>query len=140
MADYEPNGEPVAAAPDLEGAKAWANVMYALHGISALGGVLGAATILGSFLFGWPSIIAVILNYVTRDNVRGTWMESHWRWQLRTFWFAAAWALGAGILAITIIGIPFAWLITVALGIWLLYRVIRGWLALQDKKSMPLPD
>jgi uncharacterized membrane protein len=113
--------------------------MYALHGISALGGVLGPATIVGSFLFGWPSIIAVIINYVTRDNVSGTWLESHWRWQLRTFWIAAAWALGAGILMVTIFGIPFALIIVVALGIWLLYRVIRGWLALADKRPMPLP-
>lgn len=139
MADYEPNGEPAGAAPDLEGSKAWCHVMYALHGISALGGVLGAATILGSFLFGWPSIIAVILNYVTRGNVRGSWLETHWRWQLRTFWIAAAWALGAAILMLTFIGIPFALIIIAVLGIWLLYRVIRGWLALLDKKPMPLP-
>jgi uncharacterized membrane protein len=140
MADYEQNSEPAGAAPDLDGSKAWCHVMYALHGISALGGVLGAATIVGSFLFGWPSIIAVILNYVTRSNVNGTWLESHWRWQLRTFWLTAAWAVAAALLVFTIIGIPFAWLILLALGIWLLYRVIRGWLALLDKRSMPVPD
>lgn len=140
MADYEQNGETTGAGPDLEGSKAWCHVMYALHGISALGGVLGAATIVGSFLFGWPSIIAVILNYVTRSNVNGTWLESHWRWQLRTFWFTAAWAVAAAVLMFTIIGIPFAWLILLVLGIWLLYRVIRGWLALLDKRPMPLPS
>jgi uncharacterized membrane protein len=136
MADYESNGEP----RDLDGSRAWCHVMYALHGISALGGVLGAATIVGSFLFGWPSIIAVILNYITRGNVRGSWLDTHWRWQLRTFWIAAAWALGALLLALTIIGIPFAWLIVAVLGIWLLYRVIRGWLALSDQRPMPVPD
>jgi uncharacterized membrane protein len=135
MADYEHDP----AARDMDGSVAWCHVMYALHGISALGGVLGAATIVGSFLFGWPSIIAVILNYVTRGNVRDTWLDSHWRWQLRTFWFTAAWAVGAALLIFTIIGIPFAWLILLALGIWLLYRVVRGWLALFDKKPMPLP-
>jgi uncharacterized membrane protein len=139
MADYEQNGESPAQAVDLEGSTAWCHVMYALHGLSALGGVLGAATIVGSFLFGWPSIIAVILNYITRGNVNGTWLESHWRWQLRTFWIAAAWALGAGILVMTIVGIVFALLIVAVLGVWLLYRVIRGWLALFDKKPMPLP-
>jgi uncharacterized membrane protein len=138
MADYEQSGEPAGGTPDLDGAKAWGHVMYALHGISALGGVLGPATIVASFLFGWPSIIAVILNYITRGNVRGTWLDSHWRWQLRTFWIAAAWALGAGILALTIIAIPFALLIIVVLGIWLLYRVIRGWLALFDQRPMPV--
>jgi uncharacterized membrane protein len=135
MTDYEPDGQ----ARDMDGAKAWCHVMYALHGISALGGVLGAATIVGSFLFGWPSIIAVILNYITRSNVTGTWLESHWRWQLRTFWLTAAWAVAAALLVFTIIGIPFAWLILLALGIWLLYRVIRGWLALFDKRPMPVP-
>jgi uncharacterized membrane protein len=140
MADYEQNDAPVSTSRDLEGSKAWCHLMYALHGVSALGGLLGPATIVGSFLFGWPSIIAVILNYITRRNVRGTWLDSHWRWQLRTFWIAAAWALGAGILALTIIGIPFALLIIAALGIWLLYRVIRGWLALFDQRPMPLPD
>lgn len=140
MADYEANGEPLARMPDDEGSKAWCHVMYALHGISALGGVLGAATILGSFLFGWPSIIAVIVNYVTRGNVRGNWLETHWCWQLRTFWIAAAWALGAAILMLTFIGIPFALIIIAVLGIWLLYRVIRGWLALLDKRPMPVPD
>lgn len=135
MADYEQG--PVAR--DTDGAKAWCHVMYALHGISALGGVLGAATIVGSFLFGWPSIIAVILNYITRSNANGTWLESHWRWQLRTFWITAAWAVVAALLVFTIIGIPFAWLLLLALGIWLLYRVIRGWLALFGGKPMPVP-
>jgi uncharacterized membrane protein len=139
MADYEQNGELPIKAPDIEGSKTWCHLMYALHGISALGGVLGPATIVGSFLFGWPSIIAVIINYVTRGNVGGTWLESHWRWQLRTFWLAAAWAFGAMVLAFTFIGIPFALIIIVVLGIWLLYRVIRGWLALVDKREMPLP-
>jgi uncharacterized membrane protein len=44
--------------------------------------------VLGSFLFGWPSIIAVIINYVKRSEARGTWLESHFDWQIRTFWFA----------------------------------------------------
>jgi uncharacterized membrane protein len=140
MADNEQGSGAATADRDLDGSKAWGHVMYTLHGISALGGMLGPATIVSAFLFGWPSIIAVILNYITRRNVRGTWLDSHWRWQLRTFWIAAAWALGAGILALTIIGIPFALLIIAALGIWLLYRVIRGWLALFDQRPMPLPD
>ncbi|HZV55542.1 MAG TPA: hypothetical protein VFF82_11440 [Rhodocyclaceae bacterium] len=139
MADYEQNGDPVADTRDQEGSKAWCHVMYALHALSAAGGVLGAATIVGSFLFGWPSIIAVILNYITRSNVRGTWLESHWRWQLRTFWYAAAWALAAGVLVLTIIGIPIAWLMVGVLGLWVLYRVIRGWLALLDRRDMPVP-
>ena len=106
-----------------------------LHALSALGGVLGAATIVGSFLFGWPSIIAVIINYVTRGDVRGTWLETHWRWQLRTFWFAAPGRWARWLLVLTVIGIPLAWSSGAVLGLWVLYRVIRGWLALVDKRG-----
>ena len=123
-----------------DGSRAWCHVMYALHAISAVSGVLTSATIVGAFIFGWPSIIAVIINYVTRSNVRGHWLESHWRWQLRTFWYAALWLLVAGLLIITLIGIPFAWLVLLVTGIWVLYRVVRGWVALLDSRAMHLPD
>lgn len=138
MADYEQNGELVRS-DKLDGARAWCHIMYGLHALSAFGGLLGAATIVGSFLFGWPSIIAVIINYVTRGNVRGSWLDTHWRWQLRTFWLAAGWALLALVLVFTIIGIPFAWIIIAVLGLWLLYRVIRGWVALVNGRPMPVP-
>jgi hypothetical protein len=65
-----------------------------------------SAWIVGAFVFSWPSIVAVIINYVTRDRVRGTWLATHWRWQMRTFWFAALWLLVTGVLIITLIGIP----------------------------------
>ena len=70
--------------------------------------MLGAASVIGSFLFGWPSIIAVIINYVKRSDVRGTWLESHFDWQIRTFWFTALWLVLSGLLMLTIIGIPIA--------------------------------
>ena len=69
----------------------WTQAIYALHAFSLLTGILGAATVVGAFLTGWPSIIAVILNYVKRSDVRGTWLESHFRWQIRTFWFGLLW-------------------------------------------------
>ena len=65
--------------------------IYALHAFSLLTGIVGAATVIGAFLTGWPSIIAVILNYVKRGEVRGTWLESHFRWQIRTFWYGLLW-------------------------------------------------
>lgn len=139
MADYDQTGQPAGVDAGLDGSRMWCHIMYGLHALSAAGGLIGAATIVGSFLFGWPSIVAVIINYVTRGNVSGTWLESHWRWQLRTFWFAAAWALAAGFLVLTFIGIPIAWIIIAVLGIWLLYRVIRGWTALVDRRTMPVP-
>ncbi len=71
-----------------------------------------------------------------RSEARGTWLESHYRWQIRTFWFAAFWVFGAWILIITIIGIPIAWLIFAATSAWLIYRIARGWLRLRDRLPM----
>lgn len=122
----------------LDGPRAWCHVMYGLHALSALSGILTSATIVGAFVFGWPSIIAMIINYLTRDKVSGSWLATHWRWQLRTFWFAALWLLLAGVLMLTLIGIPAAILVVVSTGLWVLYRVIRGWLALRDRRAMPV--
>ena len=61
----------------------WTQAIYGLHAFSLLTGVLGAATVIGAFLTGWPSLIAVILNYIKRADVRGTWLQSHFRWQIR---------------------------------------------------------
>lgn len=112
-------------------------IIYALHLFSAIGGVLSSAFILTAFLTGWPSIIAVVLNYLKRADVAGTYLDSHFRWHIRTFWFALIWMLIAGFLIVTFIGIPFAFIIFVATGIWVLYRMIRGLLRLN--KSMPMP-
>src|SRR4051812_44059380 len=71
----------------------YTHVIYALHSLSVLIGLTSAWTIVGSFIFGLPSIIAVIMNYVRRPDVRGTYLESHFRWQIRTFWFALLWVL-----------------------------------------------
>ena len=65
------------------------HLIYALHALSLLIGITTAATIIGAFVFGLPSIIAVIINYLKREEVRGTFLESHFRWQIRTFWFGA---------------------------------------------------
>ncbi|MDP1525989.1 MAG: hypothetical protein Q8M20_09280 [Rhodocyclaceae bacterium] len=140
MADFEPDGTPVSVPTNLDGPRAWAHIMYGLHALSALSGIMTSATIIGAFVFGWPSIIAVIINYVTRNNVRGTWLDSHWRWQLRSFWFAALWLLIAGLLAATFIGIPAAIMVIVITGLWVLYRVIRGWMGLINRAVMPVPD
>src|SRR5918993_3067409 len=114
------------------------HVIYGLHAFSLLTGILGAATIVGAFLTGWPSIIAVILNYVKRDEVRGTWLESHFRWQLRTFWFGLLWvSLCLLFVVMTLgIGIFIAWLPLTFITIWFIYRVVRGWLALRDRRPM----
>jgi len=114
-----------------------AHVIYALHAFSALTGIITAALVVTAFLTGWPSIIAVILNYVKRSEVRGTWLDSHFSWQIRTFWFALLWVLIAAVLFITLIGIPVAYVIWIGTGIWVLYRIIRGWLALVSERPLP---
>jgi uncharacterized membrane protein len=118
----------------------WTHAIYALHAFSLLTGILGAATVIGAFLTGWPSIIAVILNYVKRSDTRGTWLESHFRWQIRTFWFGLLWVALCGLFIVATlgIGILIAWLPLAIVGLWFIYRVIRGWLALRDRKPMRL--
>ena len=112
------------------------HVIYALHALSALTGVLTAATVIGAFLFGWPSIIAVIINYVKSPDVAGSWLESHFRWQIRTFWFAALWATIALVVAFTVVLLPLAIFAYLVLTLWLIYRVARGWLALADRRQI----
>ena len=112
------------------------HLVYALHSLSLLIGVTTAATIVGAFVFGVPSIIAVVINYVKRGEARGTFLESHFRWQIRTFWFAFLWnVIGAALFA-TFVGIPFALGVWLATGVWAIYRIARGWLSLRDRKPM----
>ena len=123
-------------APDLRGVRPslvqLTHVIYALHACAVFVGVTSAvATVAGGFVFGLPSLIAVFLNYLKRGDVTGTWLESHFRWQIRTFWFTLLWLVVSGFVMLTIIGIPIAaWIMIPVLGLWVAYRVIRGWLAL----------
>ncbi|MBI2296828.1 MAG: hypothetical protein HYU76_12545 [Betaproteobacteria bacterium] len=116
------------------------HVIYGLHAFSAITGIVTAAFIVTAFLTGWPSIIAVIINYIKRPDVRGTYLDSHFSWQIRTFWFAALWFVIALILWVTVVGILVAWLLAVIAGIWVIYRIVRGWWRLADGKAMPLPQ
>jgi uncharacterized membrane protein len=119
-----------------------AHLVYALHALGLVIGAFGAASLLGSFLFGWPSIIAVIINYVKRGEVRGSWLESHFAWQIRTFWFALLWAVivAAVSLPLTLVVIGFGtWVLGMGiLGLWAIYRVVRGWLRLNAHQAMPV--
>ena len=113
-----------------------AHLVYALHALSLLIGVTTAATIIGAFVFGVPSIIAVIINYIKKGEATGTILESHFRWQIRTFWFGLLWCVIGWMLFITILGIPLAIAVFFAAGIWAIYRIARGWLALRDLQPM----
>jgi len=137
MADPVPPAG-AAPAPSLVSYTHW---MYALHTLSALMGVFTAATIIGSFVFGIPSIAAVIMNYVRRDEARGTWLEGHFSWQLRTFWFAALAFLLIGLFSaplVLLLGLGIiTWMLgAFVVGVWILYRMARGWLRLKDGRPV----
>ena len=116
------------------------HIIYALHAFSVLTGLTSAAFVVTAFLSGWPSIIAVIINYVKRDAVRGTFLDSHFSWQIRTFWWSLLGVVIAGVLIVTIIGAVVGLPLLLLLGLWVIYRIIRGWIALANSKAMPLPD
>jgi uncharacterized membrane protein len=131
---------PSAQAP--EGLTRSLHMIYGLHALGLGLGAFGAATVLGSFLFGWPSVIAVVLSYIKRGEAQGTWLESHFAWTIRTFWLALAWAAVVALLSLplTLVLIGFAtWgLGLFLLGVWAIYRIARGWLNLKDGRPMPL--
>ncbi len=113
-------------------------VMYGLHAFSAATGIISSALIVTAFLTGWPSIIAVIINYVKRSEAQGTWLESHFSWQLRTFWVARLWLVVGTVLFVTVVGIPVAYVLWIGTGLWVLYRIIKGWMNLSERKVMPV--
>jgi uncharacterized membrane protein len=136
-----PSPPMTAAAPPVdESLVSYTNVIYALHSLSVLIGFTTFHMIVGMFIWGLPSIVAVIMNYARRSATRGTYLESHFRWQIRTFWFAVLWSLVILVvsvpLVLILIGIPILILGYYALAIWIVYRVARGWLALRDKRAM----
>ncbi|MFK7978259.1 MAG: DUF4870 family protein [Halioglobus sp.] len=112
-------------------------LIYGLHLFSALTGVMSSAFVVTAFLTGWPSIVAIILNYVKRSDTRGTFLESHFRWQIRTFWFTVLWMVVAFLIALTFVGIPLAYVFAVVIGLWVLYRMLRGIIRLMDDEPMP---
>jgi len=101
-----------------------------LRNIVLAGYILQAAF----FISGITAIVAIVLAYIKRDEARGTWLESHFRWQIRTFWFALLWGALGGLLMIVLIG----WVILFADTVWIIYRIAKGWLNLNDRKPIPL--
>lgn len=115
------------------------HVIYALHAFAVFSALLGSATIIFSFVASLPSLAAIVLNYWNRGAVRGTWLDSHFSWQIRTFWWTLAWILIATVLVFTLIGIPLAVAAFVIVSAWVIYRVVRGWWRLSGGLPMPMP-
>jgi uncharacterized membrane protein len=123
-----------AVAPNLVSYTHW---MYALHAAGALLGILTSAAVATAFVFSIPSIVAVVMNYVRRGEVRGTWLDSHFGWQLRTFWWAALWILVVAVISTPLIlllglGLLTMWIGISLVGLWILYRVVRVTYLLPD--------
>ena len=116
-------------------------VVYALYGVAAVFGLLSSGFPLIAPFFGVLGIIAVIIAYVRRSEAAGTWLASHYRWLIRTFWFSLLWAtLGWVVLAtlgLILIGIPIAFGIWIAASIWVIYRLVRGYMLFKDGKAIP---
>jgi uncharacterized membrane protein len=100
--------------------KTLTTVIYALYALSLFSGV--------------TAIVAIVLNYIKLDDVQGTWLESHFRWQIRTFWWSVVWFVLGAITWIILIG----WVVLGVAGIWFIYRIAKGWLNLNDGKPMPV--
>ena len=94
----------------------WTHLIYGLHAVGVVLGIATSAFIVTSFLFGLPSIVAVILNYVKRGDVRGTFLESHFRWQIRTFWYALLWIAVASLLSLPLMLVLVGFVTLVARG------------------------
>ena len=100
--------------------KTLTTVIYALYALSLFMGV--------------TAIVAIVLNYIKREEVQGTWLESHFTWQIRTFWWSVLWCVLGAITWIILIG----WVILGVAFVWFIYRIAKGWLNLNDNKPMPL--
>jgi uncharacterized membrane protein len=110
----------------LEDAKQFARILYIAH----------AATFF--FSLGLFNVVVLIINYIRRPETVGTMVYSHHTWMIRSFWWYVVWMILAAFLAITIIGIPLAWLVGVVAWVWMAYRIIKGFLDLNNNRPMPV--
>ena len=134
MADLPVQDSGTAGQPPVNAATA----VYVLFAIAVIGALAAKGLIVFAPLVGIAGIVGVIIAYVKRDDARGTWVESHLTWLIRTFWWSFLWDVIAAILFVTLIGIPVALLILVATSIWGIYRLVRGALYFKDSKPIPL--
>jgi uncharacterized membrane protein len=104
----------------LNSLKTVATVVYALQAVG--------------FFVGITWIVAIVVDYVKRDDANGTWLESHFRWQIRTFWFGLLWGVLGAILLLVLVG----YFVLLADAIWIIYRIVKGWLNLSENKPLYL--
>ena len=121
----------------------YTHVIYALHALTVVAGAASPVFLPIGFVCGIPSAVAVLMNYARRSEARGTWLETHFRWQIRTFWYATLWVVVVSLVSAPLLLLLGLGILTFAAGLvtvaaWIIYRVLRGWLALRDGRPMPL--
>jgi uncharacterized membrane protein len=112
-------------------------LVYALFGVAAVASFVSSGLVAAWPLVGLVGIIGLIMAYIKRDEAAGTWLASHLRWLIRTFWFSLLWDVIGLVLFVTLIGIPFAIGIWIVTGIWVIYRLLRGYMLFKDSKPIP---
>ena len=120
--------QPLIAPRDCYVTEPTAEQLQSLKTVTAVVYALYAA----AFFIGLTAIVAIVVNYVKVDDARGTWLESHFRWQIRTFWYGLLWGVLGAITFVILIG----WAILFADCVWIIYRLVKGWLNLNDNKPM----
>ena len=137
MADYTAPATPTGREPPVTATL----VVYVLFAVAAFAALASHGLPVIAPLFGLVGIVAIIAAYVKRDDAAGTWLASHLRWLIRTFWWSLLWAVIGMIvlvlLGIILIGIPIAWFIWLVDTLWVIYRLIRGFLLFKDNKPVP---
>jgi len=112
--------QPTTSLPTEESLRKLAMLVYALQAASLFTGSL-------------TLFAGVIINYVRMDDVKGSWIESHFRWQTKTFWYSLVWMVIGGVTVIFLVG----WVILLAISIWVIYRIVKGWVYLSENRPMP---
>lgn len=110
---------------------------YALFGIGAVLEIARSGIGAPAPLLSLVGIVAVIVCYVKRSDAAGTWVASHFTWLIRTFWWSLLWGILGWIPFITLILIPLAIIVWIATAIWVIYRVVKGYLLYKDSKPIP---
>ena len=112
-------------------------IAYALFGIGAVLDIARSGLAVPAPLLSIIGVVAVVICYVKRDDAAGTWIAPHFTWLIRTFWWSLLWAIVGWVLFITLIGIPIAMLLWIVIAIWVIYRVIKGYLYYKDSRPIP---
>ena len=142
MADYDASQSPASGVPAGNPPVAATLLAYGLFGVGAIAGLVSSGFPAIAPLLGLIGIGGVIVAYVKRDDARGTWVASHLRWLIRTFWFSLLWGVVGAILfvllfIVLLLGPVLAVAIWSATSLWVLYRVIRGYLLFKDNRPVP---